>query len=147
MIKEELEIILRYVFVFIICIALVLPFVQYLFFTADNLIAAEQLDKLSLNYLKWLLLTFEILKLLIILELILFIKYKKSGNLLILFIGVCMFLVWMQYTLTDKIPYIDDVIAFIEGYIYVNGIITSLCAVGVQVILFVIYRRKRLYKV
>ena len=37
----------------------------------------------------------------------------------------------------------NNVIAFTEGYIYVNGIITSLCAVGVQVILFVIYRRRK----
>lgn len=143
MIKEELAIILRYVFIFLICIALVLPFVQYLFFTADNLITAEQLNKLSLNCLKWLLLTFEILKLLIILELILFIKYKKPGNLLILFISVCMLLVWMQYILTDKSSYADDIIVFIENYIYVNGIVTSLCAACTQVILFVIYRRRK----
>lgn len=138
LIKEEVDILSRYIFIFIICFMLVLPYVQYLFFTADILLTTDQLNELNLNALKWLLYTFDALKILIVLNFILFVKYKKCGNVLVLFIGICMFLAWVHCALTQY-SYRDNIIVFLNDYIFMNGIITSLIVIICQVILFLLY--------
>lgn len=101
LLKEEINIVSKYIFNFIICIMLVLPYIQYLFFTADIILTAQQLNKFNLSTLKWLLYTFDILKILIILNFVLFIKYKKCGSPIVLLVGICMFIVWRYCILTQ----------------------------------------------
>lgn len=142
LLKEEIAIVSKYIFNFIICIMLVLPYIQYLFFTADILLTAQQLNKFNLNTLKWLIYTFDILKILIILNFVLFIKYKKCGSLLVLLVGICMFIIWM-YCILTQCSNRDDIVEFLNYYIFNNGVTTSLFVIISQVILFIVYNKAK----
>ncbi len=119
---------------------LVMPHLLFLFFTADILLTVQQLYEENVSVLKWLLCTFEILKILIILELALFIKRKKRGSISIFLIGSCMFFLWLYYATTDYL-YRDYIITFLENWIIYSGLFLSLFASVSQVILLLLYLR------
>lgn len=123
----------------------VMTYLQFLLFTADILLTVQQLNESDISVLKWLLCTFEILKILIILELVLFIKYKKRGSISIFLIGSCMFFLWLYHAITYNYLYMDYTIAFLQNWILSNGIILSLFASVSQVILFILYIKTKKY--
>lgn len=143
LIKKELTFILQYLFVFIICIMFVITYLQFLLFTSDILLTVQKLNESDISVLKWLLYTFEILKILIVLELAVFIKQKKCGSILIFLIGSCMCFLWLYHATTDYYLYMDYIIAFLQNWILYNGIILSLFASVSQVILLVLYIKKK----
>ena len=144
LIKKELTLILGCILIFIICVVFVIIYLQFLLFTADILLTVQQLNESVICVLKWLLCTFDVLKILIALELVLCIKYKKRGSISIFIVGSCMFFIWLYHATTHYYLYMDNIITFLQDWILSNGIILSLFASVSQVILFILYRiRKR----
>lgn len=139
LIKKELNLILGYIVVFIICVLFVVSYLQFLLFTADILLTVQQINKSDISILKWLLCTFDVLKIFVILELVLWVKYKKRGSVSIFIVGSCMFFIWLYHATTHYYLYMDDMISFLQGWILSNGIILSLFASVSQVVLFIRY--------
>lgn len=139
LIKKELNFILGYIAVFIICVLFVVSYLQFLLFTADILLTVQQINKSDISVLKWLLCTFDVLKIFVILELVLWVKYKKRGSVSIFVVGSGMFFIWLYHATTHYYLYMDDMISFLQGWILSNGIILSLFASVSQVVLFIRY--------
>lgn len=139
MIKKELNLILGYIVVFVICVLFVVSYLQFLLFTADILLTLQQINKSDISVLKWLLCTFDVLKIFVILELVLWVKYKKRGSVSIFIVGSGMFFIWLYHATTHYYLYMDDMISFLQGWILSNGIILSLFASVSQVVLFIRY--------
>lgn len=139
LIKKESDLILGYIVVFIICVLFAVSYLQFLLFTADILLTVQQINKSDISVLKWLLCTFDVLKIFVILELVLWVKYKKRGSVSIFVVGSGMFFIWLYHATTHYYSYMDDMISFLQGWILSNGIILSLFASVSQVVLFILY--------